>query len=388
MGVPVKNVILSMFISGLNRRFLLVLALLTLPLQVNDRTSLEQFVVVIDAGHGGKDSGALGSGSKEKDIVLAIALKTGNYIKQNFPDAKVIYTRDKDVFVDLDKRADIANKNDADLFISIHTNAVRQGVSRSVTGSETYVLGIDKENQNLSVVMKENEVIQFEENYGTKYEGYDPKSPESFIVFSLMQNVYLKQSLEFATLIQNQLRERVGRVDRGVKQGPFLVLWMTTMPSVLIETGFISNPAEEKFLNSSQGQDYIASAIFRAFREFKGNIDRRSSFSIVREETAATSDVSEPAGQIMFTVQIASTGELKELIPSNFKGLTDLSVFSQPDRHRYTSGKFKTYQEAVDHRKKITDKYPDSFVIAFRGTSIIPLQQAIEITTRKQPLPQ
>ncbi len=160
------------------------------------------------------------------------------------------------------------------------------------------------------------------------------------------------------------------------------------MPSVLIETGFISNPAEEKFLNSSQGQDYIASAIFRAFREFKGNIDRRSSFSIVREETAATSDVSEPAGQIMFTVQIASTGELKELIPSNFKGLSDLSVFSQPDRHRYTSGKFKTYQEAVDHRKKITDKYPDSFVIAFRGTSIIPLQQAIEITTRKQPLPQ
>lgn len=375
------------FITDTGCRLLLIATLLLITVPVNDTPVKEQFVVVIDAGHGGKDSGAVGSNSLEKNIVLAIALKTGKYIKESFPDTRIVYTREKDVFVDLDKRADIANKSNADLFISIHTNAVRSGVSRSVAGSETYVLGHDKENQNLSVVMKENEVIQLEENYNTKYEGYDPKSPESFIMFSLMQNIYLKQSVEFATLIQNQFRERAGRVDRGVKQGPFLVLWMTTMPSVLIETGFISNTAEEKFLNSEQGRDYIASAIFRAFREYKTNIDRKSSFSAVRADTAKTVKEEEKSGQepesVIFTVQIASSGDLRELTGSNFKGLTSLSVFSQSGRYRYTSGKFTTYQEAVEYRKKIADKYPDAFVIAFKGSDIVPLQQALDRSIKK-----
>ena len=292
-------------------RLILILPLLLIstPGMVNPVKG--EFVVVIDAGHGGRDPGAVGSSSREKDIVLAIALKTGDYIKQNMNGVKVIYTREKDEFIDLDKRAEIANKNHADLFISIHTNAVPKGVSRNVAGSETYVLGNDKENQNLSVVMKENAVILLEENYTTKYEGYDPNSPESFIIFSLMQNIYLKQSLEFATSVQNQLRERVGRTDRGVKQGGFLVLWMTTMPSVLIETGFISNLAEEKFLTSAQGQDYIASAIFRAFREYKGNIDKRSSFTTVREEPAAAAAASD-SQEIFFSVQIATTREKRD----------------------------------------------------------------------------
>ncbi|MBE0673614.1 MAG: N-acetylmuramoyl-L-alanine amidase, partial [Bacteroidales bacterium] len=160
-------------ITGTRLRVILILSLLAITLPGIDQQAKDQFVVVIDAGHGGKDPGAVGSSSREKDIVLAIALKTGGYITSNFNDVKVIYTRNKDIFIDLDKRADIANKNHADLFISIHTNAVRQGVSRNVAGSETYILGTDKENQNLSVVMKENEVILLEENYNTKYEGYD-----------------------------------------------------------------------------------------------------------------------------------------------------------------------------------------------------------------------
>jgi N-acetylmuramoyl-L-alanine amidase len=360
-------------------RLLLILPLLMIsnPGKVNPVRS--EFVVVIDAGHGGKDPGALGSSSREKDVVLAIALKTGSYIRQNMKDVKVIYTRDKDVFIDLDKRADIANKNHADLFISVHTNAVPKGVSRNIAGSETYVLGNDKENQNLSVVMKENSVILLEENYTTKYEGYDPNSPESFIIFSLMQNIYLKQSLEFATTIQNQFRERVGRIDRGVKQGGFLVLWMTTMPSVLVETGFISNPSEEKFLTSTQGQDYIASAIFRAFRDYKENIDRRSSFTTVREEPIAAPSLQE----IFFSVQIATTREKRELNPSNFKGLDQLHEFQEPERYRYSSGKFSNYQDAVAYRKEIADKFPDAFVIAFRGNGTINLQEAIESTKKK-----
>ncbi|HSL87156.1 MAG TPA: N-acetylmuramoyl-L-alanine amidase [Bacteroidales bacterium] len=386
MDTVSKNGKIREIITGWRVRYFLLFSILVIPIPATEQPAKEQFVVVIDAGHGGHDPGAIGSSSKEKDIVLAIALKTGSYIKQNFSDVKVLYTRDKDIHLGLDKRAEIANKSGADLFISIHANAVPKGVTRNVVGSETYVLGTDKESQNLSVVMKENEVILLEEDYNTKYSGYDPKSPESFIVFSLIQNIHLKQSLELASLIQNQFKDRVGRVDRGVKQGAFLVLVMTTMPSVLVEAGFITNPAEEKFLKSEQGQDYIASAIFRAFRDYKANIDKKSSFTTVREAAAAATSqepVTTDEETTFFTVQIATTSDKKELKPLNFKDLEQLSEFRQDDRYRYTSGKFRTYQEAVDYRKKISDKFPDAFVIAFKGTNIVPLQKAIETTTRK-----
>jgi N-acetylmuramoyl-L-alanine amidase len=232
-----------------------------------------EWVVVIDAGHGGKDPGAVGAISREKNINLAVALKAGKYISENLKDVKVIYTRKDDTFIGLAERAEVANKNKADIFISIHSNAISD---KRFTGAETYVLGQSMDDANLQVAMKENSVITFEQDYQTKYEGYDPNSVESFIIFSLMQNTYLKQSTEFATMIQNQFRDRVGRKDRGVRQAGFVVLWRTTMPSVLIELGFISNPEEEKYLNSSQGQDYLASAIFRAFRDYKQTIDSRS----------------------------------------------------------------------------------------------------------------
>lgn len=231
------------------------------------------WVIVIDAGHGGNDHGAIGSYSSEKDITLAIALKTGEYIKKYIKNVKVIYTRKYDTFIGLRERANIANKNNANLFISIHTNGVK---SNNIQGTETYIMGLAKDKQNLEVAMKENEVILLEKDNSTKYEGFDPKSPESYIMFTLMQNVFQKQSTDLASKIQTQFKDRVSRIDRGVKQAGFWVLFMTTMPSVLVETGFITNPTEEKFLNSKLGQDYLASAIFRACRDYINEIDSKS----------------------------------------------------------------------------------------------------------------
>lgn len=251
------------------------LATITMPVTLWSQMVPEEneWVVVIDAGHGGKDPGAVGATSREKNINLAVALKAGKYISEYLKDVKVIYTRKDDTFIGLAERAEVANRNKADIFISIHSNAISD---KRFTGAETYVLGQSMDDANLQVAMKENSVITFEQDYQTKYEGYDPNSVESFIIFSLMQNTYLKQSTEFATMIQNQFRDRVGRKDRGVRQAGFVVLWRTTMPSVLVELGFISNPDEEKYLNSAQGQDYLASAIFRAFRDYKQTIDSRS----------------------------------------------------------------------------------------------------------------
>ncbi len=227
--------------------------------------------VVIDPGHGGKDPGALGRFSKEKDITLAIAKKVGYYIKRAFPDVKVIYTRTSDVFIPLYKRAEIANKNKADLFISIHVNS---SPNKHVQGASTYVMGLHKDKENLQVAMLENKSILLENNYKQKYQNFDINSPQAYIIFSLYQNAYLNLSLKFAQLVQYQFRERAKRIDRGVHQAGFLVLWRTTMPSVLIEVGYISNPAEERYLNSKYGQDIIASAIYRAFKQYKYQVEK------------------------------------------------------------------------------------------------------------------
>lgn len=231
------------------------------------------WVIVIDAGHGGNDHGAIGTYSSEKDIAITIALKTGEYIEKYIDNVTVIYTRKDDTFIGLRERANIANKNNANLFISIHTNGTK---SKIVQGTETYIMGLAKDQQNLEVAMKENEVILLEKDNSTKYEGFDPKSPESYIMFTLMQNIFQEQSTSLASNIQTQFRDRVSRSDRGVKQAGFWVLFMTTMPSVLIETGFITNLAEENFLNSKQGQDYLSSAIFRACRDYINEIDSKS----------------------------------------------------------------------------------------------------------------
>lgn len=233
-------------------------------------TSAKPFVVVIDAGHGGHDPGTKGKKAKEKEIALKIALKLGAYIEKNLPETKVIYTRKTDKYLALDERADIANKNKADLFICIHANAI---TNARAYGTETYVMGLSKDNGNFEIAKRENSVILLDENHEERYEGFDPNSPESYILFSLTQSAYQENSLKFAQKVEEQFKNKVGRVSRGVKQAGFMVLWLTTMPSVLIETGFLSYPKEEDFLMSDKGQDLIASGIYRAFKEYKMQLE-------------------------------------------------------------------------------------------------------------------
>ncbi len=226
--------------------------------------------IVIDAGHGGKDPGTHGEFSKEKDVVLKVAKRLGGYIEEYLPDVKVIYTRSGDKFIDLEERALIANRNNADVFISIHANAVSRN---SIYGTETYVMGLDKSEGNFEIAKRENSVILYEENAEERYEGFDPNSPESIILLSLTQSAYIENSLYLASKVEEQFKERAGRRSRGVRQAPFWVLWRTTMPSILVEIGYLTNPKEEKDLNDSSIQGNIASGIFRAFRDYKNEIE-------------------------------------------------------------------------------------------------------------------
>jgi N-acetylmuramoyl-L-alanine amidase len=226
--------------------------------------------VVIDAGHGGKDPGAMGTYSKEKDIALTVALQVGKYVEENLAGVEVIYTRKTDVFLDLKERSNIANRNRADLFISIHCNAAG---NKGVYGTETFVMGTKNFESNFDVVKRENAVILLEDNYEENYEGFDPSSPESYMMFNLMQKAYISNSISLASKIETDFSTRVNRSSRGVKQAPFYVLWTTSMPSVLVELGFISNINEEKFLNSKNGQTYLASAIYRSIKAYKEEIE-------------------------------------------------------------------------------------------------------------------
>jgi len=403
----IKDILISLFI----------LAAITMPQKgwSQAASSKNDWVVVLDAGHGGKDPGAVGTKAKEKNINLAVALKTGKYIRENLPDVKVIYTRDDDTFIGLAERADVANRNKADIFISVHTNSIRD---KNFTGAETWVLGQSMDDANLQVAMKENAVITFEKDYQTKYEGYDPNSVESFIIFSLMQNTYLKQSTEFASMIQDQFRARAGRKDRGVKQAGFVVLWRTTMPSVLVEVGFISNAEEEKYLLTDAGQDYLASAIFRAFRDYKQTIDSRSGLKpnnntaqsesvppvkedsavkppveVIKEEVAIPAPLpplmtetkpNEAKDDITFMVQITALPMSKPASQSQFSGIDTVTRIDDGERTRYAAGVFSIYDDAVKYRRTLTLRFPDAFVIAVRNNKIIPLNDAIEAKKTKQ----
>jgi len=236
--------------------------------------SYEVRKIVIDAGHGGKDSGTSGEFSLEKDIALKIALETGQIINEYLPEVEIIYTRKDDSFPTLYERAELANKNNADLFISIHCNSAPY--SSKVYGTETYVMGLHKNEENFEVAKRENSVIGLEDNAFENYEGFDPNSPESYILFSLYQNAYLDNSLQLAQNVEDQFKNRVGRRSRGVKSAGFLVLWKTSMPSILIETGFLSNKKEERELNDKLQQTYIASGIYRAFRDYKNELESKN----------------------------------------------------------------------------------------------------------------
>ena len=271
--------------------------------------------IVIDAGHGGKDPGAIGPGKvQEKDVALVVALKLGDYIQKAHPDVKVIYTRKSDVFLELHERAEIANKNKADLFIAIHCNA---STNPDVAGSSSYVLGLHRTEANLEVAKRENAVINLEENKEKYYE-FDPNSPEGHIIMSMKQNAFLDQSIEFASKAENQLENYTKRKSMGVKQAGFYVLYKTAMPSILAEIGFISNPDEEKFLNSVKGQDLIASALYNSFKDYKKELEGSEGEqfayeqAVEKQKEAATTPVKpateyKPVEQVKEVVKPAAT---------------------------------------------------------------------------------
>jgi len=330
--------------------------------------------VVIDAGHGGKDPGAVGKYSKEKDIALSIALKTGAYIENNLRDVEVIYTRKSDVFVELHNRAQIANDKEADLFISIHCNGNN---SSKPYGTETYVMGLHKSQANLEVAKLENAAMLKEENYSDMYDGFDPQRDEDYITLTLFQNAYLENSLILASGVQDQFRERAKRKDRGVWQAGFWVLFKTAMPGILIETGFITNANDERYLSSEEGQSYLASAIYRAFKEYKLILeDPEKNAKMVSSETEGQGTDHE----IRFRVQFASSSKQKST--DKFKNLNDVRVYEHNGAYKYTSGNESSYEAAIrlQNQLRLNKKYRDAFIVAFDKNERIDLDEAKKLS--------
>jgi N-acetylmuramoyl-L-alanine amidase len=352
-------------------------------------------------------------------VALGVALKLGAYIEKYYPDVKVIYTRKTDVFVKLHKRAEIANKANAQLFISIHCNAIDNPKPH---GTETWVMGLHKSQANLAVAKKENAVILLEENSDDHYDNFDPNSPESYIIFSLYQSQFRDQSIAFAEKIQNQFKTRVGRFDRGVKEAGFLVLWKTTMPSVLIETGFVSNPNEEKFLLSDQGQDYIASAIYRAFKQYKIEMegpevsspkedkavepkkdeDKPSSTEAKEQNTSqelkedkrpnpadatskeAASKKAAVKEEISFGVQFTTSQNKKPSNAKSFQGLEDVWSYYHSGLYKYVSGKYNNLEDAASQLKIVRSKgFSDAFVVAFHNGKRVSPKEAVKLLEEK-----
>lgn len=355
------------------------------------------FTVVIDAGHGGHDSGAVGNGLREKDINLAVALRVGRLIKSKHPDVKVLYTREKDFFVTLMGRAEYANKNNADLFISIHVNSQERG--HGGYGTETYVMGHERNSKNMAVVQRENAVILMEKDYKTVYKGFDPRSSESYIMFELMQNTYQDQSIKLAQQIQKGFVAK-GRHDRGVKLGNLAVLVFSAMPSVLVELGFISNPAEARYLGSEAGRDELASAIARGFARYKEDYDRRSGKvsepapqateeedkaeaeaednaassadmsddkeSIASKEHAAKPDEGAHSAKKTYKIQIMSSKTKLKNGDKRLKGYK-VTIEQRGGRFFYLTGAASSEGEARRLRKKVRKSFPDAYIVVYEA---------------------
>ena len=351
-------------------------AFLTLLFTSQVSTPTDRFrikTVVIDPGHGGKDPGALGhSTSREKDIVLKVGLKLGAYIKENFPDVNVIYTREKDVFVELHERAAIANRANADLFISIHCNA---SPSAAAYGTEVYVLGLHKTEENLAVAKKENSVILMEDDYVDHYEGFDPNSTEGYILISMVQNAHVNQSIEVASIVNDQFKDHVHRKSRGVHQAGFMVLSRTSMPSILVELGFISNKNEESFLSSTDGIVYMASAIYRAFKEYKKKVELDiPDEGIMAKENQVKSDPNVPVYKVQFLTMRTKANKLD----NKFKMIDQFEIEdSGSNFYRYLSGNFQDFKQAVKYQNKLrAEGLKDAFVVAYKKGKRVSLKEA------------
>ncbi len=334
--------------------------------------------IVIDAGHGGKDPGAVGKNSYEKNINLAIALKLGSYIEKKLPDVRVIYTRKTDVFIPLHKRAKIANENNADLFISIHCNS---NISNKISGSETYIMGLHKSQANLEVAKLENASILQEDNYSENYEGFNPNSPEAYIIFSLYQNAHLDHSIDIASKVQKQFKDRVGLRDRGVLQAGFLILYRITMPGILVETGYISNANDEHFLLSKDGQTYVASAIYRAFKQYKLEIEESRNLAKRAVQHIKQTDSSSLQGEIIFRVQVFSTDKEISLESTYFKGLKDMFQYKHNGLFKYCTGKESSFDKMNKLKLKLRKgKFKDAFVVAIQNGNRISIDKARKLT--------
>ena len=375
----------------------------------------KRFTLVIDPGHGGHDAGALGAISKEKNINLAVALRFGKYVEQNLPEVRVIYTRKTDVFIPLNERANIANRANADLFISVHTNALPAG--KVARGFETYTLGMHRAKDNLDVAMRENSVISMEKDYQQRYQGFDPRSSESYIIFEFIQGKNMERSVELARMIQRSVCDGANRPDKGVHQAGFLVLRETSMPGCLIELGFITTPDEERLLNNDSRVDDIARGIYEAFAKYKNKYDKsvsvpyRASDSedvnipkiVPDQEPAPKTRVvtrgkqpkreeatpeqpkrvekkvkrAEVADAPVFKLQIFVGSRNLRKGDAHFKGETDYDSFQEGNLVKYTLGASTNYNEIYRLRKEKLEKFPEAFIIAFKNGQKYDVNQAI-----------
>lgn len=330
------------------------------------------FVLVIDPGHGGRDPGAVGAISQEKNINLAVALKLGALVERNHPNVKVVFTRRDDVFVGLADRANIANSNNANLFISIHTNAA---ANRAATGTETFVFGLSNIQSNLDAAMRENSVILLEDDHETRYEGFNPNCPSSFIMFNFLQNRFRDNSIDFAARVQTNFAN-IDRGDRGVKEGPFLVLHRTAAPSVLIELGFISNREEERFLNSAAGQQQLALAISNAFDSFFRDYARRTGITISGTANQANNVAATDPARPVFKVQVFSSRTILNPNDRNLRDLQNVSHSFDNGWYRYSTGNARTLAEAQALRDNLQTRFPGAFVVAYLGDRRISIAEA------------
>ncbi len=371
-----------------------LLAILTCQFSYSQNIPSTPFTIVIDPGHGGKDEGASNYGIKEKDIVLAIGIRLMTYIQKNMSDTKVIMTRNKDVFIPLHQRVEIANTNNADLFISLHANYYS---APSIYGSETFVLGLHGSSENLEVAQAENSVILMEDDYSSRYEGFDPNLPESYIMFEMVQGEYQDQSISLASLVQNQFKDHALRKDRGVKQAGFLILKQTSMPSIIIEAGFLSNPEEAQYLNSDNGQDEVASAIYKALTDYKKTHENKSEFKLVAQEKSMIEDdadstlsisknkseilinteLNETELKIFFCVQIAASYKKVDTSPSNWRDLKNVFIREQNGMYKYLYGQVKSYNKVKKIKIEAREKFPNAFIVALEDDNLVPLQNVL-----------
>ena len=401
------------------KKITLLLALMCM-LVVTAFAANKRFTLVIDPGHGGHDAGARGAISMEKNINLTVALRFGKYVEQNMPEVRVIYTRKQDVFIPLHERANIANRANADLFISVHTNALPAG--KVARGFETYTLGMHRAKDNLDVAMRENSVISMEKGFEQTYEGFDPKSSESYIIFEFIQGKNMERSVELARMIQRSVCDSGCRPDKGVHQAGFLVLRETSMPSCLIELGFITTPDEERLLNDNAKVDDIAKGIYEAFAKYKNKYDRSVSVPYraanrqestlpkivpdsykeeaenrrvkkqepVRRTRASKTDDSDrkadtvasqsrnaPKDAPVFKLQIFVGNRNLRKGDAHFKGETEFDSFQEGNLVKFTLGASTNYNEIYRLRKEKMEKFPEAFIIAFKNGKKYDVNQAI-----------